>query len=346
MKTLCTEQSPGRNRETLKLRAAALVITFLVFLFPAANGRAATLLPSWNDSPRRQAIISFVAAVTDPRSPDYVVPEKRVAVFDNDGTLWSEKPLYFQMFFVFSRIRELAPQHPEWRRQLPFKAVLENDRKALRKCGLEGLKQLLAASRAGAGDTEFAAAVRGWAARARHPRWHRPFTELVFQPMLELLSYLKDNGFTCFIVSGGGVDFMRVLLPGIYNLPPWRIIGSYPETVYRDGAVVRLPKLAFLDNGPQKPVAIARQIGVRPLLACGNSDGDLEMLQYTAAGKGPRLALYIHHTDAVREYAYDRKSRIGRLARGLDCAAKNNWPVVDMKQDWRVIYPAEKPAAD
>ena len=344
MKTLPVRQPPTRSRETLRLRAAALVITFLIFLLPAASGRAATPLPSWNDTPRRQAIISFVAAVTDPRSPDYVAPEKRVAVFDNDGTMWSEKPLYFQMFFVFSRIRELAPRHPEWRQQQPFKAVLENDRKALRQCGLEGLKQLLAASRAGASDAEFAASVRRWAARARHPRWHRPFTQLAFQPMLELLSYLKNNGFTCFIVSGGGVDFMRVLLPEIYRLPPWRIIGSYPEAVYRDGKVIRLPKIAFFDNGPQKPVAIAQKIGIRPLLACGNSDGDLEMLQYTAAGQGKRLAIYIHHTDAVREYAYDRKSRIGHLCRGLDCAAKNNWLVVDMKQDWRVVYPAEKPA--
>ena len=322
-----------------RLKILPLIVGLgIMLLFPFSGGAVEDPLPSWNDGPSRRAITAFVQAVTDRRSPDYVKPEKRIAVFDNDGTMWTEKPLYFQLLYVFARIHEQAPKHPQWRRQLPFKAVLENDRKALRQCGLAGIKKLLAAARAGSDAETFAASVRNWAARTRHPHFKKPCTELVFQPMLELLAYLEKHGFTCFIVSGGGVDFMRVLLPGLYHLPPWRIVGSFTAARYAAGRVERLPELAFFDNGPMKPVAIARHIGIRPILACGNADGDLEMLQYTAAGPGRSLEIYIHHTDEKREYAYDRKSRVGTLDRGLDYARQAGWTVVDMKKEWQTIF--------
>ena len=318
--------------------ATTTLLTILTILLFSAPLKAATPLPSWQEGPAKTRIITFVNKVCDAKSPDYVKPADRIAVFDNDGTMWCEKPLYFQLLYVFHRIKGLAPQHPEWRTTQPFKAVIENDRKALRASGVKGLLQLVAATHAGISEQEFADSVRQWAAKARHPRFHKLFTELTFVPMQELVDYLSTNGFTCFIVSGGGTGFMRVLLPELYSVPTWRILGSYAKTAFKNGEIVHLPENAFINNGPNKPLAIDREIGKRPILACGNSDGDLAMLQYAAAGKAPSLELLVHHTDAEREYAYDRQSRVGTLDKGLDYGRAHNWLIVDMKKDWKKIF--------
>jgi phosphoserine phosphatase len=303
-------------------------------------------LASWNDGTAKQAIIEFVAAVTDKGGPDYVPPAERIAVFDNDGTLWSEKPLYFQLLFAIDRIKALAPQHPEWKTQQPFKAVLENDIKALAASGEKGLIQLVMASHAGMTTDEFEQIVTDWMATAKHPRFKRPYTELVYQPMLELLQYLRDNGFKTFIVSGGGIEFMRPFTEKVYGIPPEQVIGSSIKTKFemQDGkpVLVRLPEIFFIDDKAGKPVGIQKFIGRRPIAAFGNSDGDLQMLQWTTAGKGKRFALIVHHTDSEREYAYDKESHVGRLDKALTEAANKGWTVVDMKQDWKAIYPQER----
>jgi phosphoserine phosphatase len=284
--------------------------------------------------------------VTDKGGPDYVPPAERIAVFDNDGTLWSEKPLYFQLLFAIDRIKALAPQHPEWKTQQPFKAVLENDIKALAASGEKGLIQLVMASHAGMTTDEFEQIVTDWMATAKHPRFKRPYTELVYQPMLELLQYLRDNGFKTFIVSGGGIEFMRPFTEKVYGIPPEQVIGSSIKTKFemQDGkpVLVRLPEIFFIDDKAGKPVGIQKFIGRRPIAAFGNSDGDLQMLQWTTAGKGKRFALIVHHTDSEREYAYDKESHVGRLDKALDEAKANEWIVVSMKKDWKVIYPFQK----
>ena len=324
-------------------RKTILTITILLLavMFYPGTGRTASPLPSWQEGPARTRIIAFVNTVCDRQSPDYVKPADRIAVFDNDGTMWTEKPLYAQLLFVFGHIHELAPQHPEWRGQQPFKAVLENDRKTLSRYGNRGIFQLLAAS-SGTDLDAYRASVQKWAARYRHPRFQQPLAGLVYQPMRELLSYLEENGFTVFIVSGGSVDFMRTLLPELYGIPSWRIIGTYVKTDFSNGNIVRRPQIAFIDNAAGKPMAIYRQTGKRPILACGNSDGDLEMLQYAAAGPGRNLSILIHHTDQQREYAYDRHSKVGTLDRGLDYARSHDWLVVDMKNDWKKIFAANR----
>ena len=303
-------------------------------------------LASWNDGTAKQAIVEFVAAVTDKGGPDYVPPAERIAVFDNDGTLWSEKPAYFQLLFAIDRIKALAPQHPEWKTQQPFKAVLENDIKALAASGEKGLIQLVMASHAGMTTDEFEQIVADWLATARHPKFKRRYTDLVFQSMLELLAYLRANGFKTFIVSGGGIEFMRPFTEKVYGIPPEQVIGSSIKTKFelRDGkpVLVRLPEIFFIDDQAGKPVGIQKFIGRRPIAAFGNSDGDLQMLQWAAAGSGKRLMLIVHHTDAEREWAYDRKSPIGHLDKALDEANARGWTVVDMKKDWKVIYPFEK----
>ena len=303
-------------------------------------------LASWNDGTAKQAIIDFVTAVTDKGGPDYVPPAERIAVFDNDGTLWSEKPAYFQLLFAIDHIKALAPQHPEWKTQQPFKAVLENNIEALAASGEKGLVQLIMASHAGMTTDEFEQIVTDWQATAKHPRFKRPYTELVFQPMLELLQYLRDNGFKTFIVSGGGVEFMRPFTETIYGIPPEQVIGSSIKTKFelRDGkpVLVRLPEIFFIDDKSGKPVGIQKFIGRRPIAAFGNSDGDLQMLQWTTAGRGKRFGLIVHHTDSKREYAYDRKSHVGRLDKALVEAREKGWTVVDMKKDWKVIYPFQK----
>jgi phosphoserine phosphatase len=300
-------------------------------------------LPSWNEGASKQSIVDFVSRITDPAGPDFVPEAERIATFDNDGTLWSEKPAYFQLLFAIDRVKALAPDHPEWKTQQPFKAVLDGDMKTLAAAGEHGLIEIVAATHAGMTTAEFEAIAKDWIATAKHPTTGRPYTEMVYQPMLELLDYLRANGFKTFIVSGGGIEFMRPWTEEVYGIPPEQVVGSSIETKFEmrdDGPVLmRLPEIDFIDDKDGKPVGINSHIGRRPIAAFGNSDGDLQMLQWTAAGDGASFCLYVHHTDAEREWAYDRDSHIGRLDKGLDEAAKNGWTVVDMKNDWKVVYP-------
>jgi phosphoserine phosphatase len=305
---------------------------------------AADFLPSWNEGASKARVVHFVQSVTDPTSKQYVPPAERIAVFDNDGTLWSEQPMYFQLAFILDRVKALAPQHPEWRTQEPFKSVLAGDMAGVAKAGEHGLLELMAATHAGMTTDEFRSIVSDWLATARHPRFKRPYTELTYAPMKELLAYLRANGFKTFIVSGGGVEFMRVFSEQVYGVPPEQVIGSSIRTKYevRDGKpmIVRLPEIEFIDDKAGKPVGIHRYIGRKPIIAFGNSDGDFEMLEYATSAPGPRLGLIVHHDDGEREYAYDRQSSIGRLERGLDEAGPRGWVVVSMKNDWRRVYDA------
>ncbi|MCK4565583.1 MAG: haloacid dehalogenase-like hydrolase [Verrucomicrobia bacterium] len=298
-------------------------------------------LPSWNDGAARQSIVEFVQATTTAGSADYVPPAERIAVFDNDGTLWSEQPMYAQLVFIFDRIKKLAPQHPEWNEQEPFASILKGDIHKALAGGTPALLKMAMATHAGTTTEEFEQIASEWIATARHPQTGRPYTEMVYQPMLELLDYLRANDFKTFIVSGGGIEFMRPWVEKVYGIPPEQVVGSSIKTKYEvhDGkpVIVRLAELNFNDDKEGKPVAINRYIGRRPLMAFGNSDGDFQMLEWTTAGKGKRLAVYIHHDDAKREVAYDRNSHIGRLARGLDEAPQRGWTVVSMKADWKVI---------
>ena len=300
-------------------------------------------LPSWNDGPNKRAILDFVASVTTPGSANFVPQEERIATFDNDGTLWSEQPMYFQLVFALDRVKELAPQHPEWRQKQPFKAALEGDLKTVFSSGNHGLLELVLETHSGMTTEEFTQVVKDWFATAKHPRFNRPYNECVYKPMLELLVHMRANGFKTFIVSGGGIEFMRPWTEQVYGIPPEQVVGSSIKTKFemRDGkpVLVRLPEINFIDDKADKPVGINRHIGRRPIAAFGNSDGDLQMLQWTAAGDGPNLMVYIHHTDTEREWAYDRESHIGRLDKGLDEANTKGWMVVDMKKDWKVIYP-------
>ncbi len=311
----------------------------------SATDMAAAALPSWNDTAARQRIIAFVDAVTDPGSADFVPVAERIAVFDNDGTLWSEKPLYFQLLYAMDYVKQHAPDHPEWRGKQPFEAVLKGDMKALAAAGERGILELVMATHAGMTTAEFDASVERYLATAKHPEKDRPFTELIYQPMLELLAYLRANGFQTWIVSGGGADFVRTISEQVYGIPPQQVVGSEIEIAFetRDGApvLVRKPKIAFIDDKAGKPVGIHRQIGRRPIAAFGNSDGDLQMLQWTAAGEGARLMGLVHHTDAEREWAYDHPSAVGQLDAALDAAQQNGWLVIDMQADWKVVYPPE-----
>jgi hypothetical protein len=319
-------------------RNAAVLLAFALFAIPGS----AQPLASWNDGPARQAIVRFVTDVTTPGSPSYVAPEDRVAVFDNDGTLWSEQPMYFQLAFVIDRVRALAPAHPEWKETQPFKAALEGDVKALAASGERGLLELVMSTHAGITSDEFALVVREWAKTARHPTLRRPYTELTYAPMRELLDYLRASGFKTYIVSGGGVEFLRVFAEELYGVPPEQVVGSSIKTRYevRDGrpAIVRLPEIDFIDDKAGKPVGIHKFIGRRPIAAFGNSDGDVEMLEWTTSGPGRTLGLIVHHDDGAREFAYDRASAIGRLDRALDEAGRRGWVVVSMKSDWRNVY--------
>jgi hypothetical protein len=332
-----------------KQRWSALVTGLLAALACATSStpvQAADPLRSWNDGAAKTSILQFVAKVTAKGSKDFVPPSERIAVFDNDGTLWAEQPMYFQAFFVFDRVKALAPQHPEWATEEPFASVLKGDVKAALAGGERALGQLVMATHAGTTTEEFEKSVSDWIATAKHPKTGRRFTEMVYSPMLELLAYLRANGFKTFIVSGGGIEFMRPWSESVYGVPPEQVIGSSIKTKFelRDGkpVLVRLPEINFVDDGAGKPVGIQMHIGRRPLAAFGNSDGDLQMLQWTAAGAGPRLCLFVHHTDAEREWAYDRTSGIGRLDRGLDEAPARGWTVVDMKTDWNRVFEYEK----
>jgi hypothetical protein len=303
-------------------------------------------LPSWNDGSAKQSIIDFVGKVTKAGSPDFVPPAERIATFDNDGTLWAEQPMYFQLLFALDRVKTLAPDHPEWQDQEPFASLLKGDVKAAFAGGEHAILEILMASHAGNTTEEFEKIVRDWIATAKHPDTGRLYSDMVYQPMLEVLAYLRANGFKTCIVSGGGIEFMRPWSQRVYGIPPEQVIGSSIKTKFevRDGTpvLVRLPEMNFIDDEAGKPVGINQHIGRRPIAAFGNSDGDLQMLQWTTAGAGARFALYVRHTDNEREWAYDRNSSIGRLDKGLDEAAAKGWTVVDMKQDWTVIYPPVK----
>ena len=330
----------------LTLRRTVAVLFAALPGFALSSAHAADPLPSWNDGPARKAIVEFVGNVTKEGGPDFVPVAERIATFDNDGCLWAEQPMYFQLAFALDRVRALAPQHPEWKDQQPFKGVLDNDLKSVLAGGEHALLELVMATHAGTTTEEFEKVVTDWIATARHPKTGRPYTEMVYQPMLELLAYLRQNGFKTFIVSGGGIEFMRPWVERVYGIPPEQVVGSSIKTKFewRDGqpVLVRLPEIDFIDDKAGKPVGIQQHIGRRPIAAFGNSDGDLQMLQWTAAGAGPRFCLYVHHTDAVREWAYDRESHIGRLDQGLDEAKARGWTVVSMKDDWKVIFPFEK----
>ena len=302
---------------------------------------------SWNDGAAKRAIVDFVARVTTQGGSDFVPPAERIAVFDNDGTLWAEQPMYFQLAFILDRLKTLAPQHPEWKDQQPFKAVLEGDMKTIAASGQRGLLGLAMATHSGMTTDEFTKIVTDWLATARHPKFNRPYTEIVFQPMIDLITYLRANGFKTFIVSGGGVEFMRPWVERVYGIPPEQVVGSSGITNFQVGSdgkpvLMKEPNIEFVNDGAGKPVGINRFIGRRPIFAFGNSDGDLQMLQWTAAGAGARFMGLVHHTDVEREYAYDRQSHFGRLDEALDVAPSNKWTVVDMKKDWAVIFPFEK----
>jgi len=324
-------------------RMTAFVLLLISIGVLANSAEAGDPLPSWNEGTGKQSIIDFVNRVTQPGSPDFVVPEQRIATFDNDGTLWSEQPMYFQLFFAIDRVKALAPKNPAWKTQQPFKAVLENDMQTLAASGEKGLLELVMATHAGNTTEEFEQTVKDWLASAKHPKTDRPYTDLVFQPMLEVLAYLRANGFKNYIISGGGIEFMRPWTEPVYGIPPEQVVGSSIKTKFemRNGqpVLVRLPEINFIDDKAGKPVGINQHIGRRPIAAFGNSDGDLQMLQWTAAGKGARYMLIVHHTDAEREWAYDRKSKIGHLDKALDEALNSGWTVVDMKKDWKVVYP-------
>jgi len=300
-------------------------------------------LPSWNEGPTKEAIINFVNEVTTEGSPSFVPEYLRIATFDNDGTLWSEMPFYFQLAFALDRVKAMAPDHPEWKDKQPFKAVLENDLKTVMESGMKGLMEIVMTTHAGMTTLEFEQIVTDWINTAKHPKTGLLYKDMVFQPMLELLDYLRANGFKTYIVSGGGIEFMRPWTEQVYGVPTEQVIGSSIKVKYEitdaGPVLMRLPEVNFIDDKDGKPVAINQFIGKRPIAAFGNSDGDLEMLQWTAAGDGKRFMLIVHHTDAVREWAYDRKSHIGTLDKALDAAQADGWTIVDMKNDWKVIYP-------
>ncbi|MBY5460504.1 haloacid dehalogenase-like hydrolase [Rhizobium leguminosarum] len=315
----------------------------VVLLFVASAYAQSDPLPSWNDTASKAAIVSFVEKVTGQGSPDFIPEPERVAVFDNDGTLWVEHPIYVQLAFALDRVKVLAPQHPEWKETQPFKAALEGDMKALAASGEKGLVELIMTTHAGMTSSDFQTIVTDWLVSARDPKFKRPYTELVYQPMVELLAYLRANGFKTFIVSGGGIEFMRPWAEKVYGVPPEQVIGSSIKTEFRmqddTPTLYRLPEVNFIDDKAGKPVGINQQIGRRPIAAFGNSDGDLEMLQWTTmAGAPARLGVLIHHTDAEREYAYDRDTEVGRLDKALDAAAIAGWTVVDMKADWKQVF--------
>ena len=322
---------------------AAVFLSAAAVMAIAAPVAGADPLPSWNASTSKARIVAFVQAVGEPGGKDFVAPADRIAVFDNDGTLWAEQPMYFQAFFIFDRVKALAPKHPEWKTREPFASVLRGDVKGALKGGEHALIEMAMATHAGMTTVEFEQIVSDWIAAARHPKTGKRFTEMVYQPMLEVLAYLRANGFKTFIVSGGGIEFMRPWTERVYGVPPEQVIGSSIKTRFelRDGqpVLVRLPQMDFIDDKAGKPVGINSHIGRRPIAAFGNSDGDLQMLQWTTAGKGARLGVLVHHTDAEREYAYDRNSSIGRLDMALDMAGPQGWMVVDMKNDWKSIYP-------
>jgi hypothetical protein len=339
--------SPLHRRSVLT--ALLLVISLCSCWGASAQAPPSDPLPSWNEGVAKQAIVKFVGDVTQQGSATFVAPAERIATFDNDGTLWAEQPIYFQFAFAIDRVKASASQHPEWKDTQPFKAVLDGDLKALAASGEKGLLQVMAATHTGMTTEDFTKLVLDWIRTARHPRFDRPYTELVYQPMLELLAYLRANGFKTFIVSGGGIEFMRPWVEQVYGIPPEQVVGSSGIVKFEMGAdgkpvLMKEAKVEFIDDGPGKPVGINRFIGRRPILAFGNSDGDQQMLEWTAAGSGARFMGLVHHTDPEREWAYDRASHVGKLDKALDEASAKGWIVVDMRRDWRTVFPPPGPS--
>jgi phosphoglycolate phosphatase-like HAD superfamily hydrolase len=329
----------------LQMATRAVVVSLTMALAPAVALAQSDPLPSWNDTAPKAAIVEFVEKVSKDGSADFVPEPERIAVFDNDGTLWTEHPMYVQLAFALDRVKAEAPNHPEWKTTQPFQAVLEGDMKMLAAAGEKGLLELIMATHAGMTAEEFSKIASDWMVTARDPRFKRPYTELVYQPMLELLAYLRVNGFKTFIVSGGGIELMRPWTEKVYGIPPEQVVGSSIKTQFemKDGAptLFRLPQVNFIDDKAGKPVGINEHIGRKPIAAFGNSDGDLEMLQWTTMAPGARFGLIVHHTDAEREYAYDRDTEFGRLDKALEAATINNWTVVDMKTDWKAVFPSD-----
>lgn len=326
------------------LLAAALAAFVLQPAFAQPNSSTADPLPAWNDGPAKTAIIGFVEKVTDKDGGSFVVPEERIAVFDNDGTLWAEQPVYFQLAFAFDEIKRLAAQHPEWRDKEPFKSVIDGDPKGIAAAGEKGLLAIVAATHSGMTTTDFNKTVADWLATAQHPSKHRLYESLVYEPQLQLLAYLRSKGFKTFIVSGGGIEFMRVFAEKAYGIPPEQVVGSsgvvkFQLTANGKPELIKEPEVEFIDDGPGKPVGINRFMGRQPIFAFGNSDGDQQMLEYVMGGSGPRFAALLHHTDSEREWAYDRQSRFGKLDKALDEARAKGWLVVDMKEDWKSVFP-------
>lgn len=325
----------------------ALTLSFTLTFRCLASAQRPDPLPSWHEGDSKQSIINFVNTVTTPDSAGFVPSNERIATFDNDGTLWAEQPMYSKLFFAIDRVKALAPLHPEWQTTEPFASLLKGDMGDVMAGGMKSVSELLMATHTGMTTDEFNTTVQNWIATAKHPETVRLYTDMVYQPMLELLDYLRANEFKTFIVSGGGIEFMRPWTEAVYGIPPNQVIGSSIKTKFEmqegKAVLVRLPELNFIDDKAGKPVGINLHIGARPIAAFGNSDGDLEMLHYSTSGEGVRFGLIVHHTDDKREWAYDRKSSIGRLDKALDAADENNWTVVDMKRDWKLIYPAHKP---
>ena len=329
------EKNSGSN-----LYVGMLIVVAMLF---GSSALAADPLPSWNEGKSKQSVVDFVTRVTRSGGSDFVPVAERIATFDNDGTLWAEQPMYFQLLFALHRVGVLAPQHPEWKDKEPFASLLKGDVKGALAGGEPAIAQIVMATHAGMSTEEFEQIVKDWIATARHPVTKRPYTEMVYQPMLELLAYLRANGFKTYIVSGGGIEFMRPWTEKVYGIPPEQVVGSSIKTKFDlaggKPVLTRLAEVNFIDDGAGKPIGINQHIGRRPIAAFGNSDGDLQMLQWTTAGAGARFALVVHHTDAAREWAYDRQSAIGKLDKALDEAQAKAWTVVDMKKDWKTIYP-------
>ncbi len=330
----------------LKKLSGLLTTCLLLSFFISELAFASDPLASWNEGPTKQAIINFVDKVKQKNSKDYVPPSERIAVFDNDGTLWIEQPMYVQLAFALDRVKELTPKHPEWKSQQPFKAVLEGDMKTLEILGEKGIAELVMTTHAGMTNEEFENIVSKWIATAHHPRFKVAYTDLVYVPMVELLTYLRANDFKTFIVSGGGIEFMRPWANKAYGIPPEQVVGSSIKLKYehRDGKpiMLRLPAVNFIDDKEGKPIGIESHIGLRPIAAFGNSDGDYQMLEWTTAGSGPRLGMIVHHDDAKREYAYDRKSAVGKLDKALDAAPSHGWILINMKEDWKRVFASDK----
>jgi phosphoglycolate phosphatase-like HAD superfamily hydrolase len=334
-------------RRVMNILSVCFLLVFIGLSGTPLSGAERDPLPSWNDGASKKSIVDFVERVTREGESDYVKAEDRIATFDHDGTLWAEQPMYFQIMFAMDRVRALAPKHPDWKTKQPFKAVLDRDIKSLAALGETGFLKIMAVTHTGITTDDFSKFVADWIATARHPRFDRPYTELAYQPMLELLSFLRANGFKTFIVSGGGVEFMRVFTERVYGIPPEQVVGSSGVVRFQlrpndKPVLVKEGKIEFVDDGPGKPVGINRFIGRRPIFAFGNSDGDQQMLEWTAAGSGARFMGLVHHTDAEREWAYDRKSPVGRLDKAWDEAVKRGWTVANMKTEWKRVFEFEK----